>query len=39
MKAEIKAVEPGTKLVLEDIGARSAENKFIELSAIVLVVK
>lgn len=39
MKAEIKALEPGTKLVLEDIGARSAENKFIELSAIVLVVK
>ncbi len=39
MKAEIKALEPGTKLVLEDIGARSAENKFIELTAIVLDVK
>jgi len=39
MKAEIRALEPGSKLVLEDIGAKSAEDKFITLPSIVLLLK
>lgn len=39
MKAEIQALDTGSKLVIEDIGAKTPEDKFIELPSIVLVLK
>ncbi len=39
MKAEIKSLKPGTKVVFDEIGAKSGVNKTIKLPAIVLILK
>ena len=39
MKAEIKELEPGNKLIIEEIGAKSAGEKFIKLPDISLLLK
>jgi hypothetical protein len=39
MKIEIQALEPGSKLVIEDIGAKTPDDKIIKLPAIVLILK
>ena len=39
MKTEIQALESGSKLVIEDIGAKTPDNKIIQLPAIVLILK
>ena len=39
MKQVIKNMEPGSKLVIEDIGARSEDEKVIKLPDIVLTLK
>jgi hypothetical protein len=37
MKAEIKGLEAGSKIVIDDIGARTTRNKIVQLQPIVLV--
>lgn len=39
MKAEIKLLNPGSKLVIEEIGAKSSDEKIIKLPSIALVMK
>lgn len=38
MKAEFKQLEPGSKFVIEDIGAKSSDEKLIKLPPIVLTI-
>jgi hypothetical protein len=39
MKAELKELPPGSKLVLEEISAKSVQDKIVKLPSIVLSIK